>query len=270
MLVPGWPGPHRERIDTSHPDELLASGPPNGHHRYRMNTDEVPTPTGSAAPPSAADRVYEHTRAAILDGRLADHEIVSEGSLAEATGVSRTPVREALLRLEAQGMVRLIPKRGALVLPVTAGEWRDVLDTRRLVERHGATAALAAGQGPALAGRLQGHLQRLAAAADDGDLAEYVAADRDFHATIVAAAGNAILDRLYATLRDRQLRMGAATIRLSEPGRMDQHRMRVTVDEHTAIARALADGDAALVDQLTVAHLDRADRLLRCADRRSA
>lgn len=253
-----------------------------------MNTDSIlhsaRSVAGHGAPVetrSAADRVYEYARAAILDGRLADHEIVSEGTLAEATGVSRTPVREALLRLEAQGMVRLLPKRGALIVPVTAGEWSDVLDTRRLVERHAAGVALAAGQGAALAARLQTPLDRLAAAADAGDLAEYVTADRDFHATIVAAAGNSILDRLYSTLRDRQLRMGAVTLRAADPDRPDPHpgrldgpdhraRMRATLDEHTAIAAALAAGDAALVDRLTADHLDRADRLLRCADRRSA
>lgn len=242
-----------------------------------MNTDDVresrsaPPP---AAPPgaarSAADRVFEHARAAILDGRYPDHELISEGALAEATGVSRTPVREALLRLEAQGMVRLIPKRGALVLPVTAGEWSDVLDTRRLVERHGAAVAMAAGRGPIVADRLRVHLDRLTEATRTGDVAGYVAADRDFHATIVAAAGNGILDRLYATLRDRQLRMGAMTLRAGGSGSDDRARMRSTVDDHAAIAAAFAAGDAELVDRLTVAHLERADRLLRCVDRRSA
>lgn len=238
-----------------------------------MHTDDVlpatSTTTAPPAPGSAADRVFEHARAAILDGRYADHELISEGALAEATGVSRTPVREALLRLQAQGMVRLLPKRGALVLPVTAGEWNDVLDTRRLVERHGAAVALSAGQGPAVAARLRVHLDRLTTATEAGDVTGYVAADREFHATIVAAAGNGILDRLYATLRDRQLRMGAVTLRAGGGGD-DRARMRSTVDDHAAIAAAFAAGDAELVDRLTVAHLERADRILRCVDRRSA
>jgi len=70
--------------------------------------------------PSAADRVYDHVRQGILSRRYADNELLAEGGIAAETGVSRTPVREALLRLEAQGMIRLLPKRGALVLPVTA------------------------------------------------------------------------------------------------------------------------------------------------------
>ena len=71
---------------------------------------------------SAADRVFEHVRTGVLTRRYADNDLLSEGQIAQETGVSRTPVREALLRLESQGMIRLLPKRGALVLPVTAQE----------------------------------------------------------------------------------------------------------------------------------------------------
>ncbi len=162
--------------------------------------------------PSAADRAYSHVRDGILSARYPDHELLAEGAIADEVGVSRTPVREALLRLEAEGMIRLLPKRGALVLPVTAAEWRDVLDTRLLVELHAALSVLAAGDGPALATRLAGPLQALADAAENGDVPGYVAADRDFHASIVAAGGNQILNRLYGSLRDRQLRMGAANL----------------------------------------------------------
>ena len=107
---------------------------------------------------SAADRVYEHVRSGILTRRYPDNELLSEGMLASETGVSRTPVREALLRLEAQGMIRLLPKRGALVLPVTAQEWRDVLATRLLVEEHCTRSVILAGRGQSLARSLTGPL----------------------------------------------------------------------------------------------------------------
>ncbi|MEE3921880.1 GntR family transcriptional regulator [Micromonospora sp. BRA006-A] len=64
-------------------------------------------------------------------------QLVSEGEIAEAT-VSRTPVREALLRLETEGLVKLYPKRGALIRPVSAREIADVIEARRLVELHAA------------------------------------------------------------------------------------------------------------------------------------
>ncbi len=212
--------------------------------------------------PSAADRVYDHVKVGILARRYADHDLLAEGDIAAETGVSRTPVREALLRLESEGMVRLLPKRGALVLPVTAQEWRDLLATRLLVERHCTTAAIVSGRGPALAGELAGSLAELRAAAAAGDLGRYTAADRNFHATIVAADGNAILIKLYASLRDRQLRMGAANL-LAADGQPDLVRMAMTIDDHQAIAAAIGAADLELSGRLTSEHLAHADRLLR-------
>ncbi len=76
----------------------------------------IDVPAAPVREPSAADRVYAHVRAGVLNRRFADNDLLSEGRIADETGVSRTPVREALLRLEAEGMMRLLPKRGALVL----------------------------------------------------------------------------------------------------------------------------------------------------------
>ena len=212
--------------------------------------------------PSAADRVYDHVRAGILNRRYADHDLLSEGDIARETGVSRTPVREALLRLESDGMVRLLPKRGALVLPVTAKEWSDVIATRLLIENHCTTSAITAGRGHAVALALATPLAALPAAAAAGDIAGYTAADREFHATIVAADGNTILIKVYAGLRDRQLRMGAATMRTAD-GTPDSVRMAITIADHEAIAAAIGAADLALAQRLTDEHLANADRMLR-------
>jgi DNA-binding GntR family transcriptional regulator len=212
--------------------------------------------------PSAADRVYAHVRAGVLDRRYPDNELLAEGRIAEETGVSRTPVREALLRLEGEGMVRLLPKRGALVLPVSVQEWRDVLATRLLVESHSAATVVAAGRGPTLADVLDVHLDRLCSAAAANDVPAYVAADRDFHAAIVAAAGNAILTKLYGTLRDRQLRMGATNL-MAADGAPLRARMDATAAEHRSIAAAIRDADADRAVDLTRAHLATAERTLR-------
>jgi len=86
----------------------------------------------------AAERVYAYVKAAILDRVYPGGELLTEGELATAVGVSRTPVREALLRLEESGLVKLYPKRGALVLPVLPQEIEDVLEARELIETHAA------------------------------------------------------------------------------------------------------------------------------------
>ncbi len=210
---------------------------------------------------SAADRVYHHVRAGILNRRFADNDLLAEGRIADETGVSRTPVREALLRLEAEGMIRLLPKRGALVLPVSAQEWRDVLATRELVETYCVRRAIEDGRAPELIGRLRGALADLQAAAAGGNVTAYVSADRDFHAAIVAAAGNSILIRLYSSLRDRQLRMGTANV-LGEGGLADSARTARTLTDHRAIADAVERQDADGAVRLTIAHLATAARTL--------
>jgi len=217
----------------------------------------------ATAPCSASDRVFEHVRRGILNRRYADNDLLAEGDIALETGVSRTPVREALLRLESQGMVRLLPKRGALVLPVTAQEWHDLLATRLLVETHCTRSAIVSGRGPAVAALLAVPLGELHEAATAHDVARYAAADRNFHAMIVAADGNQILIRLYGTLRDRQLRMGAAN--LLADGQVDAVRMQTTARDHQVIADAIGAGDAELADRLTREHLAHADLALRGA-----
>lgn len=207
--------------------------------------------------PSAAARVYAHIRSGILDRRFADHDLLAEGRLAKEVGVSRTPVREALLRLEAEGMVRLLPKRGALVLPVTAAEFRDVLATRELVETHCVRSIVLAGRGAGVARSLAVPLSDLRSAAAAGDLTGYVASDREFHAGIVAAAGNQILIRLYGSLRDRQLRMGARNL-LAADGSADPERMAVTISDHQDIVDAIDRGDLDAALRLTTEHLQHA------------
>lgn len=92
----------------------------------------------------AADRVYAHVKQGVLERTYEGGTLLTEGELAEAVGVSRTPVREALLRLEAEGLIKLYPKKGALVLPVSAQEIADVVETRLLVEEHAARKAVPA------------------------------------------------------------------------------------------------------------------------------
>mgnify|MGYP000529442220 FL=1 len=88
--------------------------------------------------PTAKDRALEFVKERILDGTYVGGALLSEGEIAAELGVSRTPVREAFLLLEAGGLMRLYPKRGALVVAVSPDEVRDVMETRLLVERHAA------------------------------------------------------------------------------------------------------------------------------------
>jgi len=213
---------------------------------------------------SAADHAYAWVRGEILARRFAGNDIVSEGQIAEAVGVSRTPVREALLRLQAEGMVRLLPKRGALVLPVTPEEMADVIETRRLVELHAARKVVTESSTAAVAhlvARLEGHIGAMREAAKQRDTVAYVEADRAFHLELVAQAGNEILTALYRSLRDRQLRMGVVNL-LADDGAAETARMRTSASEHERIAEAVAARSVRAIDAAIASHLDDAGRLL--------
>src|ERR671916_2526130 len=84
----------------------------------------------SALKMTATNRAYEFTKGRVLDSTFAGGDLITEGEVAAALGMSRTPVREAFLRLEGEGLLRLYPKRGALVVPVSAGEVEAGMGTR--------------------------------------------------------------------------------------------------------------------------------------------
>ncbi|MDJ0380725.1 GntR family transcriptional regulator [Streptomyces sp. G-G2] len=215
------------------------------------------TATAASAPATltAAERVYQHVKNGVLDRRYEGGSLLTEGELADAVGVSRTPVREALLRLETEGLIKLYPKKGALVLSVSAQEIADVVETRLLVEEFTVRRAVPAA--PALLERLAELIEEHRRHARSGDLAALMAADRCFHAEIVRSVGNQILSRLYDQMRDRQLRMGVALLH-AHPERIAR-----TLTEHTEILDALRAGDGEAAADAVRGHIGRVAALVR-------
>ncbi|MHB8691153.1 MAG: GntR family transcriptional regulator [Solirubrobacteraceae bacterium] len=185
--------------------------------------------------PTAAQRVYAHVKEGVLSGAFADGTMLSEGQIADALGVSRTPVREAFLHLESQGLLKLYPKRGALVVPVTREEVDAVMQTRWVVERFGLERAVEHGDA-SVVNDMRAALATQRTLLDAGDLPAFVDADREFHRVAVAATTNAILIDLYDSIRERQRRM----IRR----RLDTNREAAhALDQHTTLTNALEAGD---------------------------
>jgi DNA-binding GntR family transcriptional regulator len=212
-------------------------------------------PAAPVKQPPAADRVYMHIKQGVLDRHYEGGTLLTEGELAEAVGVSRTPVREALLKLEVEGLIKLYPKKGALVLAVSAQEIADVVETRLLVEEFAVRKALPA---PArLIERLEELLAEQQQRAGAGDLAAVAVTDRCFHAEIVKNAGNEILSRLYDQMRDRQLRMGVAVMQ-SQPDRIAKN-----ITEHAEILQKIRAGDAEGAAACVRAHLSWVKVLVR-------
>jgi DNA-binding GntR family transcriptional regulator len=210
-----------------------------------------PSPGGD----TATDRAYAHTKARLLDGTYPGGALITEGDVSAAVGVSRTPVREAFLRLQAEGLLRLYPKRGALVVPVSAGEVDDVMETRGLVERFAVEKVIASGTQEEVAARLTDCLARQRRLRKSPE--PFTEADRDFHGLVVAATGNQVLVDLYALLRDRQLRMGVSAL-ARDPGRIDR-----ILDEHAELAGAIAAGDREAALASVTRHLHGTEAALR-------
>jgi DNA-binding GntR family transcriptional regulator len=158
-------------------------------------------------------------------------------------------VREAFLRLEGEGLLRLYPKRGALVVPVSVGEVEAVIETRMLVERFALDKVLTNGPPEALADALDLVIAAQAEYADERNSDAFVAVDREFHTTLVTAAGNPIIAGVYDSLRDRLRRMIITSLL------RDRARIASILVEHRQIADAIRAGDLARADAVLVAHL---------------
>ncbi|MEV1170664.1 GntR family transcriptional regulator [Nonomuraea sp. NPDC049784] len=203
--------------------------------------------------PSAAHTAYTVTKELILSGELPGGSLLSEGEIAERVRVSRTPVREAFLRLESEELLVLHPKRGAVVVPVPPGEAADVLELRLALERSAAERIARTGLPDEHHEKMRDLLGRQRALAGVADIDGFADADESFHRCIVEASGNRLASRFYATLGDRQRRMSISALR-PRP-----ERLSLLADEHETLLDLLRGGDSsafasALLGHLTATH----------------
>lgn len=201
-------------------------------------------------PISGRDRALHFLRETVLADPEVQGTFLNEVELAGRIGVSRTPVREALLLLVADGLIEMIPGRGAYVPPLSGRQIRELMELRGVLERHSASRALAAGTVPLEVLRfVLGEQRKLAVGGEDATA--FIDRDMVFHQALVDAAGNALLSTTYAGLRVRQRRLGVVALHRSAD------RQRAVCAEHDRILTALSDGDeptalAAIDEHLTL------------------
>lgn len=205
----------------------------------------------TTSPPSAAHRAYAHTKEAILTGRVVGGELLTEGSVAADLDVSRTPVREAFLRLEAEGWMKLYPKRGALVLAVPDGEREDIRDSRLVVETHAARTLAARGplEAAAAADAMRAVLVEQAASRAEGSTDDFARFDVEFHTTLVEHAGNALLTAFYRSLSERQRRITSLNLVARPLVRCD------IIAEHSKLADLVGGRQTDAFAELLESHL---------------
>jgi DNA-binding GntR family transcriptional regulator len=192
--------------------------------------------------------VSEEIRAMILGGRLKPGERLVEESLSAELGVSRVPVREALLALSAQGLVRIEPRRGATVAEITPRIVAELVEVRALLE--GLNARLAAQRhDPEIIAELRDTLERGNAAAKAGTRAELARLNAEFHERLAEASHNSVLSDVMRGLRER------TSLAFAINGRA---RAREDWREHAGVLAAVIAGDSELAALLANRHVHNA------------
>jgi DNA-binding GntR family transcriptional regulator len=210
-------------------------------------------PKGSAAAPahgSTADIVTDMLREEILDGQLAPSTWLREDELAGRLQVSRTPVREAIQRLIAEGLAIGIPNQGARVAPLTLEDILAVYAVREPLQ--GLAARLVAKRPhPEMIAELEEIHKQFVKAAENNETAVAAALNRRFHSTIHDATNNPYLQRFLTLAEHTIRRFGQSTLDIPE-------RMTGSIAEHRAILDAIMMEDEEKAEELAKAHIRRA------------
>ena len=211
-----------------------------------------------------ADELYEYLRRAILDDRLRPHERIVEQKIAKVASVSRTPVREALHRLEMDGLV-VADGRGLVVVDHSVDDMAELCSVREELESFAARLG-AASRSEVDLSTLEWLIEETATATEAHDVLRLVELNHLFHETIWQAARNRYLAHQLEALRGLIERRG------DQSTLIDETRQVEALDEHTSIYRAFVDRDAAAAEQTTRRHFRRAMglRLMQLRERERA
>ncbi|SDD22163.1 GntR family transcriptional regulator [Belnapia rosea] len=206
-----------------------------------------------AGKPTLVEEAYEALKRAIRTNVFAPGYQGSEQEIALQFGMSRTPVHEAVIRLQEEGLVRVLSRRGVVVCALSPEDMREIYEV--VVALEGAAAELIAAQ-PAearvpAAEELDAVNARMEAALAAEDLVAWAEADERFHQLLVERSGNARLLRMVGTVMDQSHRARMLTLRL-------RPKPTLSVQEHRGIVAAIREGQAALAQERAKAHRIRA------------
>lgn len=193
------------------------------------------------APPSKrltalAEKAYHEIKERVLTNRVRGGEYLLEEDLARVVGVSRTPVREALVQLQNEGLIVIVPRRGIRVVPLTVADMREVYDLLQWLESQAAYALAGRADRAPLVKELRGIVAEARRALAGGDIEAWARANDRFHIRLVASAGNGRLVRICENLLDQSQRVRAFTLRLRKPPTWAN-------DAHAGMLKAIEEGD---------------------------
>ena len=203
---------------------------------------------------TTSEMVFRHVRDAIISGELDAGSQHSIYGLAEQLGVSRTPVRDAMLRLSDAGLVSIERNRGIRIRGLSVTDVRSIFELRLMIEVPAAGVAAASGR-PRLIRSLDEELVAMERAIDTADAAAFFEHDRRLHSGIIDAFGNERASHVIAGLRDSTQIMGASTL----DGFRTMHDIR---SEHLPVIDAIRTGDQRAAAAAMASHLVNTGSLL--------
>jgi DNA-binding GntR family transcriptional regulator len=204
---------------------------------------------------SFAEQAYANLRARILENQIPSGEQFTEEQLASMLEMSRTPVREAMLRLEKEGLVEVRPRHGMRIKPVSVADMREIYEV--LTSLESTAAALAAkrqDQGDYIS-RLRGEIAAMDNALKRDDRRSWAAADERFHTLLVGAAGNSRICELVQMFFDQSHRVRMLTLSL-RPKPINSTR------DHEALVEAVAAHEAKRARELHYRHRQKSGQML--------
>lgn len=194
-----------------------------------------------------SQQVYNHLRAGILENSYPPGSALPEEALAEKLSVSRVPVREALRRLSAEGLVVIKPRQGATVTELTSKQFLDAYQVREALEVLAVRLAVPKMSADDL-DQLDAFHQAMQSAAEADDAQEFFTVNAQFHGFLVDKADNGDLKSTYESLIDRMRRYRRPSLSLR--GGMD-----TSIDEHAAILVAIRGGETDEASALMAQHI---------------
>jgi DNA-binding GntR family transcriptional regulator len=217
--------------------------------------------TGKKAAPELDDAqprvvsAYQIMRHRILNNEWTAGQQSTEQEIAELLGMSRTPVREAMMRLQQEGLVQVIPRHGMRVLPVSAADMQEIYQILTSLEATAAELAALRRPGPKELEPLEQATAAMTKALKQDDLVAWAKADERFHAQLLELSGNRMLTAVVLNFWDRAHRVRMITLRM-RPKPVD------STKDHADLVKAIRKGDHVEARRIHQQHRERAGREL--------
>jgi len=193
------------------------------------------------------DNAYVRLKNEILNGVLPPGFQAPEPDIANRLGMSRTPVREALIRLEAEGLIDLVPRRGAKVVAISRKDFCEIFQILAVLEALAASAAACSQERADFLPDLERILSESASALSANDIGTWAKLDDSFHRLVAGICGNERLEAEITGLLDQVFRANTVLLRLNKAP-------AASADDHDKILRAIAAGEPDVAAEIARSH----------------